>query len=31
MGWIWGRDLVEQSADAVRVFEGYKREGGIGS
>jgi salicylate hydroxylase len=26
MGWVWGRDMVEQSADAVRVFEGLKGE-----
>jgi len=27
MGWLWGRDMAEQSADAVRLFESYKREG----
>jgi len=27
MGWLWGRDMVEQSADAVQLFESYKREG----
>jgi salicylate hydroxylase len=31
MRWIWGTDLVEQSADAVRMFEEFKREGGVGS
>jgi salicylate hydroxylase len=33
MGWVWGRDMEEQSRDAVGVFEGLKkrdREDGVG-
>jgi len=30
MRWLWARDMEEQSGDAVRLFEGYKREGGVG-
>jgi hypothetical protein len=33
MRWVWGRDMEEQSRDAVGVFEGLKkrdREDGVG-
>lgn len=29
--WLWERDMEEQSGDAVRLFELYKTEGGVGS
>lgn len=31
MGWVWGRGMAEQSAEAVGVFEGLRKEGEVGS
>lgn len=30
MRWLWARDMEEQSGDAIGLFEGYRREGGVG-
>ena len=31
MGWVWGRGMAEQSAEAVGVFEGFRNENRAGS
>lgn len=31
MKWLWSRDMEEQSNDAIKLFEAYKNEGGVGS
>jgi salicylate hydroxylase len=29
MRWLWARDMEEQSGDAIKLFESYRREGGV--